>query len=378
MTKKFLILACMFVLVFSFYTISATENYLVKRNAGAELVDSRFYDDAQSWSINEYGNSYSLFFGDGEVDFISVNDSQAFYLENYQSNIILGDAFDVVNGPNLVINPTSGFIFNNGNVGIGVEAPVESLEIDGNIISDNFQMAYDVPWQVLKVGYESGYGNAYGNGGTSPFEIGILSVGNYAGRNNSGEYLTAFGNSAGRENTGSNLVAVGSNAGYQNTGGNNVFVGSSAGYQNTGTNIVGIGDGAGYQNIGANLHSLGYYAGRENTGDNSILIGYLAGYLNSGDDVIAIGYEAGKSNSLDKQFIVKQNNVNTVPLIQGDFLSGKVGIGTVSPAYKLDVAGDISSSADFINDGNTGLTGVYDVGTCSFSFSGGIMYDTTC
>ena len=45
---------------------------------------------------------------------------------------------------------------------------------------------------------------------------------------------------------------------------------------------------------------------------------------------------------------------------------------------RLDVIGDIRASGDFINDGNYGLTGVYDIGSCSFSFSGGIMYNTTC
>jgi hypothetical protein len=69
-------------------------------------------------------------------------------------------------------------------------------------------------------------------------------------------------------------------------------------------------------------------------------IGYEATYLNTADDVVAIGYQAGKSNAVANQFIVKQANINTIPLIQGDFSTGNVGIGTTAPGHKLDVVGD--------------------------------------
>ena len=45
---------------------------------------------------------------------------------------------------------------------------------------------------------------------------------------------------------------------------------------------------------------------------------------------------------------------------------------------RLDVIGDIRASGDFINDGNYGLTGVYDIGSCLITFSSGIITNSTC
>jgi len=61
---------------------------------------------------------------------------------------------------------------------------------------------------------------------------------------------------------------------------------------------------------------------------------------NSGNDVVALGYQAGKDNTIDNQFIVKQANINAIPLIQGDFNTGNVGIGTTSPTEALDINSD--------------------------------------
>jgi len=74
-------------------------------------------------------------------------------------------------------------------------------------------------------------------------------------------------------------------------------------------------------------------------------MGYEATKDNSGNDVVALGYQAGKDNTIDNQFIVKQANINAVPLIQGDFSTGNVGIGTTDPSEKLEVS-----------DGSKGLT----------------------
>ncbi|MDD4050248.1 MAG: hypothetical protein PHX47_04575, partial [Candidatus ainarchaeum sp.] len=58
---------------------------------------------------------------------------------------------------------------------------------------------------------------------------------------------------------------------------------------------------------------------------------YEAKRNNTANDVVAIGYQAGRDNTVANQFIIKQANINAVPLIQGDFASGNVGIGTSSP-----------------------------------------------
>jgi len=87
--------------------------------------------------------------------------------------------------------------------------------------------------------------------------------------------------------------------------------------------------------------------------------------------VVAIGYQAGKDNTVSNQFIIKQTNINAVPLIQGDFATGYVGIGTTSPGVALDVNGEITvrggdifgindMSIDIGENKNNGLTIVKD------------------
>ena len=66
-------------------------------------------------------------------------------------------------------------------------------------------------------------------------------------------------------------------------------------------------------------------------------MGYEATRNNSGNDVVALGYQAGKDNTVANQFIVKQANINAIPLIQGDFSTGNVGIGTTSPDNLLEI-----------------------------------------
>jgi len=73
--------------------------------------------------------------------------------------------------------------------------------------------------------------------------------------------------------------------------------------------------------------------------------------MNTADDVVAIGYQAGKSNDVDNQFIVKQANINAVPLIQGDFSTGNVGIGTTTPQNTLNVVGDANVTGHCVEEG---------------------------
>jgi hypothetical protein len=102
-----------------------------------------------------------------------------------------------------------------------------------------------------------------------------------------------------------------------------------------------VGPNSGQYNRGNYIVATGYEAGNTNAGDYILALGYQAGYNNTGDDVIAIGYQAGWYNNDSDQFILKQANVNSIPLIQGDFVSGSVGINTSSPATALHVEGDL-------------------------------------
>ena len=139
--------------------------------------------------------------------------------------------------------------------------------------------------------------------------------------------------------TAQSQTASGYRAGYLNTGAYQTASGFYAGRENTGAGQTASGYQAGYLNTGAYQTASGYYAGRQNTGHRVSGFGYEATSGNSGDDVVALGYQAGKDNTVDNQFIVKQANINAIPLIQGDFNSGNVGIGTTTPQNKLDVEG---------------------------------------
>ena len=212
------------------------------------------------------------------------------------------------------------------------------------------------------IGYQAGYSNSGAR---------QTALGYNTGNTNSGDYQTALGYYAGYYNTGARQTAIGYLTGYQNSGTYQTSIGYSAGYQNSGTYQTSLGYSAGYKNTGTQQTAFGYSAGYQNTGTYQTSIGYLAGYLNEGDsvigigseatrnnsasDVVAIGYRAGKDNTVANQFIVKQANINAVPLIQGDFATGDVTING-----GLNVTGDFNISY--------GYTG-YCVNT---TYSGGI------
>ncbi|MDP8212934.1 MAG: hypothetical protein P9X22_06575, partial [Candidatus Zapsychrus exili] len=204
----------------------------------------------------------------------------------------------------------------NGNVGIGTVGPTHELEVNGQIYSDNFKT------------------NSTNKS---------VSIGDSSGPLN--EYYTLVGGQAGSSASGTILTAIGYNAGASSTGTEAVVLGYYAGASSTGNSLTAIGMNSGRDNTGNTLTALGYLAGRDNTGNQVTGIGYSASYGNTANDVVAIGYQAGKDNTVANQFIVKQANINVVPLIQGDFSSGNVGIGTANPDKKLDVSG-IGTTAD--------------------------------
>ncbi len=184
------------------------------------------------------------------------------------------------------------------------------------------------------IGYYTGYGNtgesqtAVGNNaGRSNISNFQTVVGNDAGKDNEGVNQTAMGYYTGLTNTGDYQTAMGRSAGQSNSGANQTAIGGYAGYTNTGTYQTAIGYDAGFNNTQNYQTAVGYYAGYSNSGLNQTVIGSYAGQSNTGNDVVAIGYEAGKDNTTDNIFIVKQNNINTTPLIQGDFSTGKITLG---------------------------------------------------
>jgi len=224
-------------------------------------------------------------------------------------------------------------ITDDGYVGIGTTSPTQKLDVAGNININSSTGAYMYDGSValkLAKGTDTYYANTF--------------VGVNAG-NSSATRQTAVGYNAGEENTGSFQTAIGFYAGRENTG------------------------------IGQSV--IGYFAGYQNTGSYQTALGYQAGYNNTGDNVVAIGYQAGKDNTVANQFIVQQANVNAVPLIQGDFSSGNVGIGTSSPNQLLNVEGDsdptILINAITGNSANSGKFGFTE--TSGGALQGWMKYD---
>ncbi len=283
------------------------------------------------------------------------------YLEsNYISTSTISDSGGWTVSGNNVYNS------NSGNVGIGTTNPGSKLEVNGDInlattsntfkVAGNTVISFNNTTQSLAIGLGAGsfqtgdvaIGNGAGQTSSATYNV---AIGDLAGSINTGQGIIVLGQGAGRRNTGDGLVALGFETGLRNDGDFVSVIGRQAGYTNTGNYLTAFGYNAGYLNSGAESSFFGSYAGRENTGANSIGVGFEANRLNTANNVIAIGYQAGKSNSVANQFIVKQTNINNIPLIQGNFLTGNVGIGTTTPTTKLSVFSDISGNFIHVNGG---------------------------
>lgn len=237
-----------------------------------------------------------------------------------------------------------------GNVGIGVAAPVQKLDVKGNInistnngiYTNNKRVFFATNSSVTKsnvyagtnagftgtgyynsfLGTEAGYSNT---GAQNTF------LGAYSGRNNSsGSQNTFAGSGSGHENTsagnnsffgynagyatntGSDNTFLGTNSGALNTTGyHNTFTGSSAGNQNTsgyentaygynslysnttGTGNTALGTALGSVTIGQLNVGIGYGAGGYSVGDYNTLVGSYASQANGGEGNTYIGYLAG-------------------------------------------------------------------------------------
>lgn len=176
-------------------------------------------------------------------------------------------------------------------------------------------------------------------------------------QNTSGEYNAAFGSNALNANTtGAHNTAIGASAlidnvdGYGNTaigrlslgdntsGGYNTAIGLWAcEYNTTGYENTAIGSGAlEYNTIGYGNICLGYQSGDNITsGDRNIVIGhYIDSYSSTANERLNIG-----------NLIFGTGLDGTGSTIS----TGNIGIGTKSPAYKLDVYGNMQIKSSSSN-----------------------------
>ena len=178
-------------------------------------------------------------------------------------------------------------------------------------------------------------------------------IGSNAGNGNSlGVNNTFLGRDAGVGSNSDNNTFIGSFSGRANTTGlQNAFLGSLAGYFNTtGIQNSFIGSGSGYSNSTGNGNTfLGTNAGSKNTsGNGNVFIGFFTGQNHTtGQYNMLIGYGAEvASSALTNAAAIGANARVAVSnaLVLGDptNASMKVGIGTDSPQFPLDVRGIVN------------------------------------
>lgn len=312
------------------------------------------------------------------------------------NTLVLGRALDTVRVPgnlnvagsftgNFTIsasNITTG-VLSQANGGTGVTSPGTAgnfLRSDGtNWTSSPFQ-ASDIPVlstsfiQNIAIGQQSGSFNIDGGGNANIFNAAtqynlggsrILSnvgnnlfVGLNTGPNNGGFNNSFAGNNAGAANTaGYQNTFFGANAGSANTFGlSNSFFGMAAGEANDSgseNSFFGVGAGA-TNNLGTNNVFFGRNAGITNTtGSENTIVGSIANVLvNNLTNANAFGYRAavGASNSL---ILGSINGVN------GATANTKVGIGTTTPAFRLDVADRVRIKQNPADTGSANSAGLW-------------------
>jgi len=224
---------------------------------------------------------------------------------------------NIANSLMVGFNDTTATLFVGGpdsRVGVGTSSPSEKLHVHGNIRAEN--------------AYLIGASPVFSIAGTEN-----LLVGAAAGASNTGEYGTFVGHYAGQDNQGNFNTFLGLSAGTSNlTGSKNTFVGQGAGYNNT----------TGFENT-----FLGQVTGLSNTsGSCNTFLGKSAGYQNAtGDSNVFIGYKAGYTEIGSNKLYIANGSDTSDVLVYGDFSSGKVGIGTLSPSSRLHVDGAIRLGA---------------------------------
>jgi hypothetical protein len=196
--------------------------------------------------------------------------------------------------------------------------------------------------------------------------LGTSAMGNFLGNARSAPNTAVGGSAMAFTTTGDGNTAVGGASMYANTTGqDNTALGYwSLRFNTTGRENLAIGttslrqNTVGNQNVGIGREALR----NDSSGIGNVGIGYQVGYNNfNGSKNVFIGYQAGYPETGSNKLYIA-NSSTSVPLIYGDFSTGRVGIGTnkiSDTAYKLFVESGIRTRkikvdaftwADFVFD----------------------------
>ncbi|MCX6785820.1 MAG: hypothetical protein NTZ18_03150 [Candidatus Komeilibacteria bacterium] len=197
--------------------------------------------------------------------------------------------------------------------------------------------------------------------------------------NTTGTYNSAFGSQALMGNTtGEANTAIGADTLQFNTiGKTNIAVGAATlKYNTTGSNNTAVGYGTLFYNTtGLNNTTFGYGAGYiQTTASNNIYLGYQAGdNITTGSNNIVIGYDinapsATASNQLNIGNLIFGTGIDGT----GNILStGKIGIGTTTPAAKFAASSTSNIVAMFDQRGTSDILRLNDAGTTVFKVQDG-------
>jgi len=281
--------------------------------------------------------------------------------ENY---VFRGNASDNPEATNSLV------ILSGGNVGIGTATPNNLLSvyelIDFNNTDKNTKIGYQAGLNIVStavnntfIGYQTGLASSTASTNEADYNtaIGYLSF----SENTTGSQNTAIGqNSLLNNTTGDKNTGIGRGALTYNTEGNqNVAVGESSIVNNlTGNYNIGIGINSlqtlstGSYNIGIGLHAgnatngsnnifLGDYAGAYETGSDSFYINNQDRTNTAGDKTKSLLYGTMAVLSADQNLTINAHlNVTGTSTFTGiSTFADKVGIGTTTPSYVLDVYG---------------------------------------